>query len=69
MSDDNRAQRLSLSPAQRNVIDSDEVAWHGWDARHLPVVSGPKWPDTYQVALDRRGVPVDVTHPIETRRT
>jgi hypothetical protein len=65
MSYPRRAERLSLTVAQRHAIDSDEVEWHGWDATHLPVVAGPEWADV--VAIGRNGVPVAVTHPIEGR--
>jgi hypothetical protein len=64
---ESRAERLSLTVAQRHVIDDDEIAWHGWDASRLPVISGPQWPESR--AIDRDGTPVEITHPVGGRDT
>jgi len=61
-----RAERLSLSPAQRRVIDHDDIGWLGWDAANLPVILTPC---EGRVALDRSGQEVAVTEPVQARDT
>lgn len=31
--------RKKLSPKQRRVINNDDIAWVGWDAKNRPVVA------------------------------
>jgi len=61
-----RAERLSLTLAQRKVIDNDNVGWVGWDAARLPVITNPQGE---RLALDRAGLPVDVTEPVVERES
>ncbi len=79
MSLESGARRVSLSEAQREVIDCDDVGWVGWDARGRPVVNAyyfagflqPRDPDRRNRnselrtwAIQRDGEPTDVKHPV-----
>lgn len=73
-------KRRNLTIAQRRVINNDEVAWEGWDARGRPVVSAryhsgfllPRGDANGEIrrwAVTRDGGPTEVAEPIESRTT
>jgi hypothetical protein len=71
-------ERRSLSMAQRDVIDNDNVAWVGWDQKDRPVVHAWYFRASIQSldparrapgsvlkqwAITRRGDAINVTYP------